>query len=319
MTHPKLLPFSIAFLALIIGHTSAYSQNDSLVDCFPLSIGNRWLYQFDHWLGDEADPGGHNITDTGTALYTILRKADYPDSIVWTFSENRIFHRLEIYVIGHDTVVDSTIVDSTLFNLVERRAGRHELYQQLREPHSDLLSGVMWNNVMPFQADLPDTARMYRYHKMDSTNTASLRIEYPTLEIEMGITAKRDSGLVFLSVRWVCTLCFDVAHHQLLSRIILEVPGDRMEDLPQEMSLGQNYPNPFNPSTSISFSIPKHTHVRLQIFNLLGELIETLADEDKQPGNYSLTWDASTKPSGLYFYRMTAGEFVRTKKAVLLR
>lgn len=94
---------------------------------------------------------------------------------------------------------------------------------------------------------------------------------------------------------------------------------DDLIDLPREFSLGQNYPNPFNPSTSISYSIPKQTHVRLQIFNPLGQLITTLVDQDKPPGTYTAKWDASTQPSGLYFYRLSAGELVQTKKAILIR
>ena len=89
--------------------------------------------------------------------------------------------------------------------------------------------------------------------------------------------------------------------------------------LPKAFSLDQNFPNPFNPSTSISFSIPTRTHIRLQVINLLGQVIATLSDEDKQPGTYSVTWGAATEPSGIYFYRMTAGNFVQTKKAILLK
>jgi photosystem II stability/assembly factor-like uncharacterized protein len=89
--------------------------------------------------------------------------------------------------------------------------------------------------------------------------------------------------------------------------------------VPSSFSLSQNYPNPFNPLTSISYSIPKSTHVRLQVFNLLGQLISTLVDQYEQPGTYTATWDVSSRSSGLYFYRMTAGEFVQTKKATLLR
>jgi photosystem II stability/assembly factor-like uncharacterized protein len=89
--------------------------------------------------------------------------------------------------------------------------------------------------------------------------------------------------------------------------------------IPTTYALEQNYPNPFNPSSSISFTIPNHEHVRIQVFNLLGQLITTLVNQDKEPGTYSVTWDASTRSSGLYFYRMTAGEFVQTRKAILLR
>jgi len=89
--------------------------------------------------------------------------------------------------------------------------------------------------------------------------------------------------------------------------------------MPEKFVLNQNYPNPFNPSTTISYSIATHTHIRLKLFNPLGQLITTLVDQDKHPGTYTTTWDASNRPSGLYFYRISVGEFVRTKKAILLR
>ena len=103
-----------------------------------------------------------------------------------------------------------------------------------------------------------------------------------------------------------------------LSEMVTFVNGST-DRVPVAYQLDQNYPNPFNPSTSISFTIPKQTQVRLQVFNVLGQLMATLVDESKPPGTYTVTWDPSTRPSGLYVYRMTAGNFVQTKKALLLK
>jgi hypothetical protein len=89
--------------------------------------------------------------------------------------------------------------------------------------------------------------------------------------------------------------------------------------LPKEVHLEQNFPNPFNPVTTISYSIPAHTHVLLQVFNVLGQLVRTLVNTDRLAGRYSISWDAGNNPSGLYLYRIAAGEFVQTKKAILLR
>ena len=101
--------------------------------------------------------------------------------------------------------------------------------------------------------------------------------------------------------------------------IVSSVKDDGNNSIPAEYALHQNYPNPFNPSTSISYSIPKQAHVRLQIFNPLGQLIATLVDQDKPPGTYTVIWDAGTRSSGLYFYRIAAGEFVQTRKALFLK
>jgi len=88
---------------------------------------------------------------------------------------------------------------------------------------------------------------------------------------------------------------------------------------PTSFVMNQNYPNPFNAQTSISYSIPRYSHVRLQIFNLLGQLMETLVDEEKPIGGYSARWDAANRSSGLYLYRITAGNFVPTRKALVLK
>ncbi|MBN2343263.1 MAG: T9SS type A sorting domain-containing protein [Deltaproteobacteria bacterium] len=89
--------------------------------------------------------------------------------------------------------------------------------------------------------------------------------------------------------------------------------------LPADCVLQNNYPNPFNPATHIGFSIPAQTHVRLSVWNSLGEEIATLVDETKPAGDYTVRFDASDLPSGLYFYRLDAGAQTRTQKMVLMK
>jgi hypothetical protein len=90
-------------------------------------------------------------------------------------------------------------------------------------------------------------------------------------------------------------------------------------DVPTHFSLDQNYPNPFNPSTMISFSVPSRQLVTLKVFDALGREVSILVSEELASGIYSRHWDAANVPSGVYFYRLQAGEFVGTKKMVLLR
>jgi hypothetical protein len=93
---------------------------------------------------------------------------------------------------------------------------------------------------------------------------------------------------------------------------------------PKNYNLSQNYPNPFNPTTTISYSIPtfrgkQSLNVTLSVYNLLGQKVATLVNKAHAPGNYSVQFDASNLPSGVYFYRLRAGSFVATKKMVLLK
>jgi hypothetical protein len=94
------------------------------------------------------------------------------------------------------------------------------------------------------------------------------------------------------------------------------------QSIPKEFCLEQNYPNPFNPTTTIKYRIPdigtRHA-VSLRIFNLLGREVATLVNENKPAGNYQVTWNASTMSSGVYFYQLKSGNFVETKKMLLLK
>jgi hypothetical protein len=89
--------------------------------------------------------------------------------------------------------------------------------------------------------------------------------------------------------------------------------------VPQEYVLSQNYPNPFNPATTISYQLPATSTVSLKVFDMLGREVATLVNEVKQPGAYTVTWDASGMATGVYFYRLQAGSFVETKKMLILK
>jgi hypothetical protein len=96
--------------------------------------------------------------------------------------------------------------------------------------------------------------------------------------------------------------------------------NDGQAGLPEVVVLAQNYPNPFNPSTTIRFSIPAgaNGHTSLRVYDLLGQEVATLVDEQKQAGNYSVSWDAHGMTSGVYFYRLSVGQFSATRKLILV-
>ena len=89
--------------------------------------------------------------------------------------------------------------------------------------------------------------------------------------------------------------------------------------VPQSFVLSQNYPNPFNPSTRIDYAISRTGNVSLKVYNALGQDMATLVDETLAAGRYSATFDATTLPSGVYFFRLEAGTFVESKKMILLK
>jgi hypothetical protein len=103
-------------------------------------------------------------------------------------------------------------------------------------------------------------------------------------------------------------------------------PGGKFTSVAQEKPpavadyrLMQNYPNPFNPRTTIRFEVPRREHVKLKVYDLLGREVAALVDEMKSAGHHEVTFDASKVASGIYFYKLTAGEFGGTRRMAVVK
>ncbi|MEO8513773.1 MAG: T9SS type A sorting domain-containing protein, partial [Ignavibacteria bacterium] len=90
-------------------------------------------------------------------------------------------------------------------------------------------------------------------------------------------------------------------------------------EAPNQFSLSQNYPNPFNPTTNIKFAIPNSEFVKLIVYDIPGREVEMLVNENLNAGTYNADWNAASFSSGVYFYKLHAGEFTETKKMVLVK
>jgi len=115
--------------------------------------------------------------------------------------------------------------------------------------------------------------------------------------------------------------------------VVTGVEKDEIKEVPNNIYLSQNYPNPFNPSTTIKYSIPtpprpspyqgqgvrEGLFVSLMIYDILGRVAATLVNENQKPGNYEVTWDAGNYPSGIYFYKLSAGPYSQTRKMILIK
>lgn len=95
--------------------------------------------------------------------------------------------------------------------------------------------------------------------------------------------------------------------------------GEERVEVPVRFTLNQNFPNPFNPSTLINFQLPVSSHVALKVYDVLGREVRTLVNEEKPAGSYSVKFDASSFPSGVYLYRIQTGTYCETKKLLLLK
>jgi len=145
------------------------------------------------------------------------------------------------------------------------------------------------------------------------TDTTGLKnAEYQTGELEkqttyywrvraIGDTTKSD---------WSATWYFD-------TKSATYADGD--PGLPGELELRQNYPNPFNPTTKISYVIPEESSVRLDVYDITGRRVATLVNEHQQPGRYAVSFDAKHLASGVYTYRIAAGDHVKFRQATLVK
>ncbi len=121
-------------------------------------------------------------------------------------------------------------------------------------------------------------------------------------------------------------LYYSFSNFKLIPRLNSDFVGfltdvETNEMIPDNYLLSQNYPNPFNPNTIINYAIPtgNASFVQLKIYDVLGREIRTLVNEIKSPGSYEVNFDASDLSTGIYFYTISAGNFVQTKKMILMK
>ena len=101
--------------------------------------------------------------------------------------------------------------------------------------------------------------------------------------------------------------------------LILDVDNNKKQFLTERFSLSQNYPNPFNPSTRINYTVPYNSFVKIKVYDILGNEIATLVNEEKSAGSYEVEFNALNLSSGVYFFQLNAGDFVATKKLILMK
>ncbi len=175
--------------------------------------------------------------------------------------------------------------------------------------HAVLENGV-WNTTTIYHQPLPayfyNATEMHGMCLVISDLTDSIRV----IGEEMVITGEFQYTSTLVDVSW--------------ASIPTDVEDDSRNLLPQEYSLSQNYPNPFNPETTIEYNIPTRSHVTIEVYNILGQKTRTLVDELKSAGDFQITWDGNdsngTKVStGIYFYRIKANDFVKSRKMLLLK
>jgi hypothetical protein len=241
-------------------------------------------------------------------------------------------HQFDVYVTNQGNAQE------TQQSLTDYIIGVHEHYT----PHFSLFDGLMtfaeWHDILTMRNSAPMLERARGHVATLVLNLASLKIgQYTTVTLD-GKTA--GDVLTYSSILLTDTdpsndqLAKNLAekvnnHAQIESGIVpsgsVLYKGSWAENVNQtfdashDFSLYDNYPNPFNPVTNFRIKIPHKSFVKLEIFNSLGQQLSTIIDEEKEAGNYEVSWNASGLTSGVYFYKLTSGTFSETKKLILLK
>jgi len=207
---------------------------------------------------------------------------------------------------------------------------RNTLYTAL-ENDPEIIQIVTWNDYGEGTIVEPTVEFGYQYLEMiqdvkrDSIDTtfpytyADLDIPLQLFELRKFFATDNEVNQLLDSV-FTLIVTGDLVEAVTIIDSLNTVAGiDMNESIPSKLTLHQNYPNPFNPTTTIQYELPQRSDVQITIYDLLGKAVLTLVSETQAAGYSSVQWDATNIPSGMYFYQIRAGDFVQTKKMVLLK
>lgn len=242
-------------------------------------------------------------------------------------------------------LVNTSIDGSNLiFSSVQDTSGSAEIIVEASDVAGNTVSDTLSVTVtpvndLPYVVELPDTltfkvGEVFNFtidtafaDVEDKLGELSFTVSVNPTDILLGfdpntysITLNSPSYVGFGEIRLTVE---DSEGGQLEVVLVIEVEiatsNALMADIPTNFELQQNYPNPFNPSSNIRFGLPESGEVRLDVYNMLGQRVATLVNQKMQAGWHSVTFDASGLSSGTYIYRITSGDFVQTKKMMLIK
>ena len=165
------------------------------------------------------------------------------------------------------------------------------------------------------------TGAVYIYRRKDTTWIDEYKIT-PSDAVQndwFGYSVAISDDNAIVGAVWDVDNGYQSGSSYIYSNFITTNAETELSQIPSYYILGQNYPNPFNPSTTIEYQVPGLSFVSLKVYDVLGNEIATLVNDEKPAGNYEIQWNASELPSGVYLYKLRAADFIETKKMLLMK
>ena len=210
-------------------------------------------------------------------------------------------------VMSNGNPVDYKVVETTVLT-----------NSSVAEAHEGML--IRFDNVeVGINPDSPSDFGEWSYATIGTMDTLRADDRSSSIASDFNASLAPGTELEFIQGIW----WFSFGNYKLVPETSEDVRirgvANEDEELPNAFKLEQNYPNPFNPTTTISYQIPTAGQVTIEVFDLLGRSVRTLVDGVVAAGDYTVEFDSANLPSGVYLYRLTAGERVDTKKMLLLK
>lgn len=279
-----LIRMNVAILFLLIISTTAFSQTDTLVIYNGDDVKPEWFPVAVEEINNNASNPMLGEANPGQTVISIFRNSDGEP---W---EGGGIGGLEI-----------DISEYTKFSLLVFKSDTGNVQLELQRE-----SGNLWLNEF---YDTPNEWKKIEYSVPDSLDSPDDTIVHTLL---VAPHQHETAGTEF------------EGHNMYWDEVIaykdsVSTSSEIISNTPKQFQLEQNYPNPFNPNTKIEYSVPKYSHVTVDVFNIVGQRVYTLVNKTQSPGNYSVNFDASGLTSGIYFYRLQAGSEVINRKMTLVK
>ena len=315
---------SYSYLIIYLFFFTFYFQNSqaqTTYDVFPLSKGLYYKYnfhqRFEHW---ELFSLALVYSDSGTVAYSVLDSIKYGDTLtVWNIEQRQ--NLIHYYQYGNDTVGYNFISDTSYYDLKEYLVGNHELKcSSLVWSFPLIIDPYFWSSFLT-----NSDSSVYHFSNLpDFTKIRSYEIICAGWVDSVWFSNEKGMYRRVSDYYWQCGISSDFYTRNVE---LIDGPNSINQDylnIPDNFTLYQNYPNPFNPTTKIKYEIPDQARnnisiVTLKVYDILGREVSTLVNEEKPVGEYEVEFSGSGLTSGIYFYMLQSGEYVETKKMVLLK
>ncbi len=316
----KSIKIILIFLSVILISHINYSIDTVSTKYLPLQVGNVWVYNY---IGP-GNTGRDRIKITGTQISN--------GHIYYIFQMDGGECTCTVYT--HSpflTLLSPVRIDSTNGNLEFYGStnqcpwGNNEhLLDSLGRTHviqfvGDTIGGVNSCNITVLE-DTTQQLIFGTYHKVKNMAYIINMVGYDRIYAKnVGLISSYQGCYYNFSCGYTLQGCVinGILYGDTGGVPVGVKPGS--SEIPDEFSLFQNYPNPFNPVTQIEYQLPSKEFVNLTVYDVLGNETALLVNEEQNPGTYKVEWNGSNFPSGIYFYKLQAGDFTQTRKMTLIK